>query len=211
MGGAWHHAQRHRPRECRDDAPHPHGRGQRLRQPAAARIAHESVRRLGWLDDRDRTLRHHVRHPEAGHVAGEPRRAAPRPSQYRDARAQPASVRCDRRRGTGPRTAGTRQVLRRDRHQRGRTVLHRQRDAHAQGRPNGRQPPHAGAGADHRRARGDGRRLSVHHAVGRRCREVLPHQGDLNVGQGEVPRRDPCLIRPEPRRPGRPRDRADGS
>jgi hypothetical protein len=62
VGQARHHAARHRPRERRDAAPHPHGRGQRLREHPAARPAHQPVRRLGRLDDRHRALRRDVRH-----------------------------------------------------------------------------------------------------------------------------------------------------
>ena len=134
-----------------------------------------------------------------------------RPGQHRHARAQPDAL---RRRSCAPpqdpelRRAGP--LARGDRHQRRRAVLHGQRAADAPGRPDGRQPPHAGAGPRHRGARGDGGRLPVHHAVGRRRGEVLPHQGHLDLGQGEVHRRHPRLVRPEARGRDRPRDRADG-
>ena len=65
-------------------------------------------------------------------------------------------------------------------HQPGRPVLHRQRAVDAPRRPDRRQPPDAGAGHHDRRTRGDGRRLPVHHAVGHRRREVLPHGRHLD-------------------------------
>ena len=89
-------AARDRPRERRDAAPHPHGRRQRLRQRPAPRPAHGPGRRLGRLDDRDRAVGRHVRHPEPGHVTGQPRDAQGRPGQHRAPRAQPAAVRRDR-------------------------------------------------------------------------------------------------------------------
>ena len=52
--------------------------------------AHEPVRRLGRLDDRDRAVGRHVRHAEAGRVARQPRRAARGPREHRAARSQPA-------------------------------------------------------------------------------------------------------------------------
>ena len=123
---ARHHAARHRPRERRDAAPDPHGRGQRLREHPAPRAAHRAGRRLGRLDDRHRALRRHVRDADA---------ASCRRSTWACSRPT---------RSTSPCTATTRccptsswpppqdpellelaRVLRRHRHQRGRPVLHR--------------------------------------------------------------------------------------
>ena len=70
-----------------------------------------------------------------------------RPSEHRHARPQPVALRRDLAAAAGPRAAGAGPLLRRHRHQRRRAVLHRQRDADAPGRADGRQPPDAGAGA----------------------------------------------------------------
>ena len=87
------YAARHRPRERRDAAPHPHGRGQRLGEHSAARAAHEPVRRVGRLDDRNRTVRRAVRrHAEATGLAGQPGRPARGLREHRPARAQPHAV-----------------------------------------------------------------------------------------------------------------------
>ena len=95
-------------------------------------------------------------------------------------------------------------------HQHRGPVLHRQRDADAPGRAHGREPPHARARHGHRRARGDGRRLPVHHALGRRRGQVLPHPDHLDLRQGEVPGGDPRLVRPSSAAPRSPATSSQG-
>jgi hypothetical protein len=59
----------HRPGNLGNDAPHPHGGGQQLAEPAAAGHAQRPVRRLGRVHDRHRSVRHPFRraHPAAHH------------------------------------------------------------------------------------------------------------------------------------------------
>ena len=107
VGGGGHYAAGHRPGERRDAPPHAHGRGQRLREHPSPRASYRAGRRLGRIDDRDRTLGRDVRHAEAGDVGGQPGCAEDRPGQHRHARAQPPALGCDLRGGAGPRAASS--------------------------------------------------------------------------------------------------------
>ena len=69
-------------------------------------------------------------------------------------------------------------------HQRGRHLLHGQRDPDAPGHAGGRQLPAPGARAAHRRRRRDGGRRAVRDAVAAPGGGLSPHQGRHHLAQG---------------------------
>ncbi len=139
------------------------------------------VRRVGRVDDRHRAVRHHVRYAGAGHVDGEPGHAARAtrstsrctvttrccPTSSSQAASDPELLELARQKGAtginlvGLCCTGNELLMRRGVPMAGNHLM--QELVHHD-----------------RRARGDGRRLPMHHAVGHRRREVLPHRGHLD-------------------------------
>ena len=96
---------------------------------------------------------------------------------------------------------------RRGRDQRGRHLLHRQRDPDAAGHAGRGQLPAPGAGAAHRRGGPDGGGRAVRHAVAARGRRLPSHQGRDHLAQGPYPGRRHDRLRSAARQGHRPRHR----
>ena len=114
-----------------DDAPHPHGGGQRSGQSAAPGPAGAPWRRLGRLHDRHRDLRRPVRHPQAHRLPGQPGGAEGRPGEYHPPRPLPPGLGDGGPGRPGPGAADPGPGIGGPGHQPGGPVLHRQRSADA--------------------------------------------------------------------------------
>ena len=189
LGKAGDHSPGHRPGNFGDDAPHAHGRGQRLADPAASGAQQRPVRRLGRLHDRNARSR--------------------TSSLERPPQSPPASMSGVLKKdqvniivhGHNPVVSemllyglpvfGLGEACQkqgRQRHQSGRSLLHGERTAHAARRPHGWQPPHDRAGAFDGRRGHDARGLPVHHAVPGKGGGLLPHADDQHERQGPLSR-----------------------